>query len=54
MDGMTRPPDEQWWAINGSDIMSALHRAYDGEDPDLIYLELIANSDAEDYGQENS
>ena len=30
--------------------MAALRRCHDGEDPDLVYLELLANSEAEDYG----
>lgn len=27
-----------------------MRRCAAGEDPDLVYLELIANSDSEDYG----
>lgn len=44
-----RPPAEQWWAINGQDIMDALQRAHDGAEPWLVYLELIAGSESEDY-----
>lgn len=39
-----RPPREQWWCINGQVIMEMLNRAADGENPDLLYLEAIANS----------
>lgn len=37
-------PAEQWWSINGQEIMNMLERAKEGESPDLLYLELIANS----------
>lgn len=33
-----------WWAISGDALLAALHRAHDGESPDLIYAELYANS----------
>ena len=49
---LTRPPSEQWWTIRGDDIMEAMRRAAAGEDPDLIYLELVANSDCTDYGKD--
>lgn len=48
---MSRPPAEQWWTINGADLMTALAAAHDGTDPDLVYLELFANGDATDYGR---
>ena len=47
---LTRPPAEQWWTLNGADFMAALRRCRDGEDPDLVYLEYIVNSDCTDYG----
>jgi hypothetical protein len=37
-------PKDQWWVINGGELMRALKRAAEGEDPDLMYLELEANS----------
>ena len=37
-----------WWAISGEALMDALHRVADGEDPDLIYAELYANSETEE------
>ena len=45
-----RPPSEQWWTINGEDIMNALRQAHKGDSPDIVYLELIANSESTDYG----
>lgn len=42
-----RPSDLGWWAISGEAFLTALRRAYAGEDPDLIYAEQYANSDVE-------
>lgn len=39
-----------WWTISGAALMAALHRAHNGEDPDLVYAELYANSEVERYG----
>lgn len=50
---MSRPPEEQWWTLNGEDFMKAMRRAHNGEDPDLIYLEYIANSQGTDYGKDS-
>lgn len=47
---MSRPPAEQWWTINGAELLAALHRAHEGDDAEMVYLELFANSDAEDFG----
>lgn len=33
-----------WWVISGEDLVAALHRVHEGEDPDLIYTELYANT----------
>jgi hypothetical protein len=38
-----------WWTISGEDLLAMLRRAYDGEDPDLLYAEAYANSDVTDY-----
>lgn len=46
MSGAARPPSEQWWAINGADIMAALERAHGGDEPWIVYTELIANSES--------
>lgn len=42
-----RKPEDQWWVINGAELLAALTRAHDGDDPGIAYLELIANSDTE-------
>jgi hypothetical protein len=39
--------DLGWWAVSGADLLDALRRAAAGEDPDLIYAEMYANSDRE-------
>lgn len=50
MDTMPEPPssDGPWWVIHGDEIMAALRRCAAGEDPDLMYLELVANSTYEE------
>lgn len=45
---MANPPADQWWTINGETLLDALKAAHEGGDPDLIYLELFANSDTEE------
>jgi len=45
---MSKPPADQWWAINGQMLMDALIQCHRGTSPSLMYLELIANSDTED------
>jgi len=51
-DRLARPPSEQWWTINGEDLMSALRRCREGDSPEVVYLELLANSESEDYGRD--
>lgn len=36
-----------WWVISGDELIAALQRAHDGEDPELLYVELYANSEVE-------
>lgn len=38
---------ETWWVIEQSELLSALRRCSAGEDPDVMLLELTANSDVE-------
>lgn len=45
-------PDDQWWVINGADLHVALRACRDGTDPDIQYLELLANSETEDYRED--
>lgn len=37
-------PHDAWWTIHSSVVQEMLRRAFHGEDPDLLYVELIANS----------
>ncbi len=41
---MTAPAHDAWWTIHSSVIQEMLRRAFQGDDPDLLYVELIANS----------
>ena len=43
-------PALTWWSISGPGLMDAMRRAAAGEDPDLIYAELYANSESEKPG----
>lgn len=36
---------EKWWVLSDTAFISALRRAYCGEDPDLLFMEYLANSD---------
>jgi len=36
-----------WWTISGVAILEALRRVDNGEDPDMVYAELYANSQIE-------
>lgn len=36
-----------WWVIHGADLLNLLHRASNGESPDMLYAEWYANSDHE-------
>lgn len=42
-------PENSWWVINGEELLSALKSCYNGENPDIIYIELWANSKTENY-----
>lgn len=45
---MTRGEDRLgWWTISGIALLDSLKRVAGGEDPDLVYAELYANSDHE-------
>jgi hypothetical protein len=48
--GLTLVPDPKslgWWAISGEALLAALRRAAEGENPDIVYAELYANSKVE-------
>ena len=44
-DRQARSPESQWWVIRGQDLLDALNAAHDGAYPDVVYLELLANSE---------
>lgn len=33
-----------WWVIHGEELLAALRRVAAGEDPDMVYAELYANT----------
>jgi len=39
--------DLGWWTISGEALLESLRRCHRGEDPDLVYAELYANSDVD-------
>lgn len=41
-----------WWTISGVAMLDALRRVQGGDDPDLVYAELYANSRIERSGDE--
>lgn len=55
----TRPkyePDgkhDAWWTIHSSAIQELLHRAHWGENPELLYVELNANSEDDTVKNDN-
>lgn len=40
-------PKDQWWVINGAELLHGLERAAAGEEPSLLYLEFYANTNAD-------
>ena len=42
-----------WWTISGEALIGALRAVRDGADPDLVYAELYANSDLEDFSEDD-
>ncbi len=38
-------PIDQWWVVNGEVLMNALIAANRGDEPSIVYMELIANSE---------
>ena len=36
-----------WWTISGDTLLGALREVADGANPDLVYAELYANSEAD-------
>ena len=42
---------DTWWTLHGETLISALREAHDGGNPELIYAELYANADNEDFSE---
>lgn len=40
-------PRETWWVIEQGPLLDALRRCANGEDPDIMLMELTANADIE-------
>lgn len=40
---------DAWWTIHSSQFMAAMRRAHAGEDPAMLYMEFIANSETERF-----
>ncbi len=43
-DSLAEPVND-WWVLNGEDLLGAFDRVREGDDPGVVYLELIANSE---------
>ena len=46
-DDLRPVSDLGWHVIHGETFLDALYRVHEGEDPDMVYAELYANSDQE-------
>lgn len=44
--------DLGWHVIHGEDLLIALRRVREGENPDMVYAELWANAEHEHVGPE--
>jgi hypothetical protein len=38
--------EQEWWSMSGAHLLTLLKEAHAGADPDLLYVEEYANSDA--------
>lgn len=41
-----------WWSISGEELLAALRRVGAGDSPDVVYMELLANSRTEHHEDE--
>lgn len=41
--------DLGWWVIPGDLLLDALRRVAEGEEPDVVYVELYANCEHHDH-----
>ncbi len=44
----SEPKGLGWWAISGEALLEALKAVANGDDPDVVYAELYANSEREE------
>lgn len=43
---------DDWWVIYGEVLAEFLQRAHQGEDPEMLYIELAANSRTSTFEEE--
>lgn len=43
-----------WWTIRSDYLLEMMYRCAGGESVDLVYMEMYANSDYENYEEDNS
>jgi len=46
--------DRGWWVIHGDELMEAFQKCFEGEDPEFVYIELYANGDVREEGDEDA
>ena len=51
---MTETKPLGWHVVSGEDLLAMLHRAADGEDPDMVYMEEWANAEHERFNDDES
>lgn len=49
----SEPEPLGWWTISGEALLAALHRVAAGDNPDLVYAELYANSEHDQPSDED-
>lgn len=50
---MSEMEDMGWWSLSGEVLLTMMRRAHLGEDPDILYAELYANSDICEHEEED-
>ena len=45
---------DRWWVIHEDELIKALKRCADGEDPEIMILELTANTEPPDSEEGNA
>lgn len=44
-----KSPFDVWWTMHGQDFLDCLVRAFEGEDPEMLYMEWYFNSERRRY-----